>query len=260
MKRFDHLEFESMPEPAGNSAAPSRAGEDIRNEAYFHKMGVVFWLGGDFELALRNYSRALEVNSAFFEGWLGQVRMLIELGEYPEAALWADKALKLFPENAELLAAKAVACSYDGKLDQAMAYSDQSILKENISSRVWLARAQILMNKKSQIAQTCISNAVTVAGELAPIIRLEAGRLLTKNENYYAALEYLSSAVRLLPKSALAWYELGCCQAKLGRAEAAVTLKQALKLNSEWSPAIEALKRVETQGFFSRLFSRLFRR
>ena len=260
MKRFDHLEFDNTRQPTQNGTAPPIPDESIRSEAYFHKAAVIYWLAGDFELALRNYSRALEINSAFLEGWVGQVHMLIELGEYPEAALWADKALKLFPENAKLLAAKAVACAYDGKFEQAMAYSDQSISKEDISSRAWLARAQVLMSKKSQIAETCLSNAIGVAGELAPIVRLEAGRLLARSENYYAALEYLNSAVRLLSKSALAWYELGCCQAKLGRPEAAVTLKQALKLHSDWTPAIEALKGVQTQGFLSRLFSKLFRK
>jgi Flp pilus assembly protein TadD len=41
--------------------------------------------------------------------WTGQVRMLIELKEFHEAKLWADKALEKFPNEPELLAAKAVA-------------------------------------------------------------------------------------------------------------------------------------------------------
>ena len=36
------------------------------------------------------------------------MRMLIELGEFREAKLWADKALERFPHEPELLAAKAV--------------------------------------------------------------------------------------------------------------------------------------------------------
>ena len=35
--------------------------------------------------------------------------MLIELAEYREAKIWADKALERFPHEPELLAAKAVA-------------------------------------------------------------------------------------------------------------------------------------------------------
>ena len=33
-------------------------------------------------------------------GWLGQVQMLVFLGEYPEAELWARKALELFHTTA----------------------------------------------------------------------------------------------------------------------------------------------------------------
>jgi hypothetical protein len=39
------------------------------------------------------------------------VQMLVMLGEHREARLWADKALELFSNNGELLAAKAQACA-----------------------------------------------------------------------------------------------------------------------------------------------------
>ena len=89
--------------------------------------------------------------------------MLIELGEYKEATVWVDKALEMFPEHPELLAAKAVACARDGRMEKAIAYSDNSISKDNVTSIVWLARAEVLFNRKSSIAQNCISKAVIAA-------------------------------------------------------------------------------------------------
>jgi len=62
---------------------------------------------GDFEHALRAYARVLEYNSQNPAAWTGQVRMLIELGEFHEAKVWADKALERFAHEPELLAAKA---------------------------------------------------------------------------------------------------------------------------------------------------------
>ena len=44
--------------------------------------------------------------------------MRIELGEYREAGVWADKALELSPEHPELLALKALACVRDAKRDR----------------------------------------------------------------------------------------------------------------------------------------------
>ena len=42
-------------------------------------------------------------------GWVGQVQMLVQLQEYPEADLWSRKGLELFPNNGELLAGRAQA-------------------------------------------------------------------------------------------------------------------------------------------------------
>jgi tetratricopeptide (TPR) repeat protein len=253
MRRFSWLEF---GDKSDDVAGKSGTGEEIRNEEYFHKQALRYRLAGDFELALRNYSRALEQNSAFFPGWLGQVLMLIELGEYKEAVVWADKALEMFPEHPELLAAKAVACARDGRLEKAIAYSDTSIAKDNVTSAVWLARAEVLLNRKSSVAQNCISKAVAAAGEDEPMIRLQAGRLLNRMEDFAGALQHLRMVSDELPKSALVWFELGRSQAGLGRPEAKASFKQAIKLHPNWSQAEEALRKFKNRGFFARLFGR----
>lgn len=251
MKRFSKLEF-------GDKSRKGKIpqGETVRDQDYFHDQAMRYWLAGDFECALRNYSRALEQNSAFYPGWLGQVLMLIELAEYPEAIVWADKALELFPDHPELLALKAVALARNGKMEKALAYSDNSISKDDVTARCWLARAEVLLNRKSQIAESCIQKAVSIAGDDNAVIRLEAGRLLNKKAGFAAALQYLHEAVDRLPKSALAWYELGLCQARLGRPEAAVTLAESLKLRPNWEPAKDALNRSQNRGFWRRLFGR----
>ena len=256
MKRFTSLEFGDA-EGAGRG---EDRGEEIRNEAFFHERAVESWLGGDFELALRNYSRALEKNSSFFEAWSGQILMLLELGEYPEAIVWADKALDLFPEHPELFAAKAVAFCRDARFDKAMAFSDNSVSKENITSRVWLARAEVLMKRKSRIAENCVSKAMSIAGNSADIIALEAGRLLRRSGKYSAALEYLNSSIRAFPKSALAWYELGCCQDSIGFAEAQVSLKESLNLRPMWELAEARLRNCRGKGPVQRIFNKIFGR
>jgi tetratricopeptide (TPR) repeat protein len=252
MKRFGRLEFDDKKGPRSQQAP----GEEVRDEQYFYDLAMRFWLAGDFEPALRNYSRALEKNNAFFPAWLGQVLMLIELGEYREAAVWSDKAMEMFPEHPELLAAKAVACARDGKIQKALAYSDNSVAQDNITSRVWLARAEVLANRQSRVAESCISKAVSIAGNKSPVVRLEAGRLLNKKGSYSAAMQYLQAAVDELPKSALAWYALGYCQAKLGRSSAKVTLQQCLELHPEWDLPKKALKYAGKSGLIGRLFRR----
>jgi tetratricopeptide (TPR) repeat protein len=251
MDRFSQLEFdEKRPERKRSH------GEQIRDADYFHKKALMYWLTGDFEIALRNYSRVLEQNNTVFDAWAGQVLMLIELGEYKESLVWADKALELFPEHPELLAVKAVACCRDAKLEKAIAYSDNSIGKDNITPRVWLARAEVMMDRKSPVADNCISKAISIAGNAAPVIKLEAARLLRKKGGYSAAIGHLNDVVKIFPKSALAWYELGCCQSKLGLSQSKATLEQCLKLRPGWKIAETAMQKCSGRGFFGRLFRR----
>lgn len=251
MDRFSQLEFgEKSPE---NNLSK---GEPVRNADYFLKVALKYWLAGDFEVALRNYSRVLEQNNLNFEGWIGQVLMLIELGEYKEALIWADKALRLFPEHSELLAAKAIACCRNAKPDKAIAYSDNSIGKDDVTSRVWLARAEVMLSRKSQIVDGCISKAINSAGPNSASIKLEAARLLRKKGNYSAAMSYLNEVVQAFPKSSLAWYELGCCQARLGLPQAHATFKQALQFRPDWDEAKTALKKCTGRGLLGRFFKK----
>jgi tetratricopeptide (TPR) repeat protein len=255
MRRFSRLEFGDKGD--GGTAKPASGGEEMRDAEYFQKQALRYQLAGDFEISMRNYSRALEQDHTFYPGWLGQVMMLIELGELREADVWADKALEMFPEHPELLAAKAVACARDGKMDKAIAYSDNSISKENVTSTVWLARAEVLLNRKSSIAHNCISKALSAAmGEEGSMIRLQAGRLLNRKGDCAGALQYLRAVVDELSKSALVWYELGFAQAKLGRPEAGMSFEQAIKLHPNWRQAEDALRRFNNRGFFSKLFGR----
>jgi tetratricopeptide (TPR) repeat protein len=251
MDRFSQLEFGDAVPEGGRSP-----GEPVRDASYFYREATKYWLAGDYEVALRNYSRVLERNSTVFEAWAGQVLMLIELGEYREADMWAGKAMELFPEHPELLALKAIACARDAKKQQATAYSDNSVGKDNLTPRVWLARAEVFMDRRGPICESCVSKAVTSAGRQAPVIKLEAGRTLRRANNYPLAIQYLKEAVQLLPQAALAWYELGCCQAALGRDEARHSLEQCLRLRPHWTEAETALRKCENRGFFRRLLGK----
>jgi hypothetical protein len=69
-------------------------------------------------------------------------------------------------------------------------------------------------------------------------------------------MQYLRTVVDELPKASLAWYELGFCQAKLGRPEAAISFEEALKYHPNWRAPLDALRKFNNRGFFSKLFGR----
>lgn len=254
MNRFSSLEFED----SGDKDSRKRSGEPIRNVEFFLRRAEQSFLNGDFEVTLRNYSRALEQNSSLLAAWAGQIRMLIELGEYPEALVWGDKALELFPDHPEITALQATACVRDAQFEKALKLSDFSVSRENAGSRVWLARGEVMMKRKSRVAETCVSKAISLAGTSVDLVRLEAGRILLRYGSYNTALENLSQAVRAFPKSALAWYEYGRCQRRMGFPEARVSFEQSLQIRPEWDAAQRGLERSSGSRLLPRFVRRLF--
>jgi tetratricopeptide (TPR) repeat protein len=256
MSRFSSLEFDEAQQHGPHPPT----GESIRDGGYFCREAQIAFLHGDFELALRNFSRALESNAALLDAWAGQIRMLIELGEYPEAMVWADKALESFPDHPELIAAKAVACVRDAKPEKAIGFSDFSISRENVGPWAWLARAEVLMQRKSRIAEECLHKALIGAGSSADLVRLEAARIFVRYGRYASAKEILDQSVRIWPKSALCWYELGRCLARLGFPNAKVSLQQALYIRPHWALAKAELDRLKRIGLVTKVWRRIFAR
>jgi Flp pilus assembly protein TadD len=87
MSRFGNLEFGSEHEE------PAREQFLARDENYLLSQAQQSFEAGRFEQALRAYAKVLEVNPKQPVAWVGQVRAQIELGEFSEARVWADKAL-----------------------------------------------------------------------------------------------------------------------------------------------------------------------
>ena len=141
MSRFVNLEF------GDESEDRSQPGEKalVKDEAYYFGEARAAFEAGNYEQGLRLYSKVLEYNPQNAAAWTGQVRMLIELNEFREAKLWADKALERFPSEPELLAAKAVALGRSGDLQGAMAFSDASIEERGDTPYVWLARGDVML-------------------------------------------------------------------------------------------------------------------
>src|SRR5947208_12666875 len=147
MSRFVNLEF------SGESEDHARQQKSlVKDDGYYFAEARSAFEGGNFESALRLYSKVLEFNPQNAAAWTGQVRMLVELGEFREARLWADKALERFPHEPELLAAKAVALGRGGDLQGALAFSDAAIEERGDTRYVWLARGDVLLARSERRA------------------------------------------------------------------------------------------------------------
>lgn len=248
MSRFGNLEF-------GEQFEDQPQQELVKDEAYYFSQASTAFEIGNFEQALRFYSKVLEFNPQNAAAWTAQVRMLIELEEFREAKVWADKALERFPQFPELLAAKAVALARVGDLDGAMAFSDASIEERGDTSYVWLARGDVLLARKEKRADYCFEKALMLAPNDWFIAWL-ASRVRFYYSQFVLAMKLLEQAIQSNADNFLLWLELGRCQRAvrlIGLAEN--SFRQAVLLNPQCREADLALAQLEQTGIFSRAVS-----
>lgn len=246
MSRFANLEFNDDSRGQNRSQPPPTDAQRHVAEAQ------VAFERADFEQALRSYSRVLEHDPLHVPAWAGQVRALIELGEFHEARLWADKALERFPTEPELLAAKAVALGRCGDLDGAITFSDASIEERGDTPYVWLARGDVLLARGEKRADFCFEKALGRAADW--FTAWLAARIRTFYKQFTLALKLMQQALELKPENPQLWLATGLCQKELGLiGSARRSFQQALQLQPRWHDAERAMSSLAETTVVQRL-------
>jgi tetratricopeptide (TPR) repeat protein len=249
MSRFKNLEFGEHYED--QSLEQSRG---LKDGAFYLGQAKAAFTNGNFEGALRFFSKVIEFDPQNVEAWAGQVRMLIELGEYREAQLWAEKALERFPREPELLAAKAVALARSGSLEEALACSDASIEERGDAPYLWLARGDVMLARKEARADYCLEKALLMSPHDWFIPWL-AARIRYFYRQFALALKLMQKAVEQNATHFVVWLELGHCQLALGLAGPALrSFHQAKELNPD---SVETKRAITEAAQGSGLFGRL---
>jgi len=247
VSRFNNLEFHDEPRREG------RATRILKDESFHLAEAVRAFEDGQFDRALRSFAKVLEFNPENVSAWAGQVRMLIEMEEFPEAKLWADKALEKFPHEPELLAAKAVALGRTGDLGAAIAFSDAALEVKGDTPYVWLARGDVLLARKEKRADYCFEQAFARASGQWMIHWL-ASRIHTVYGMFSKALKEAQQALELEAGKASVWVQIGRCQQAVGLSnQAQQSFHQALHLDPACGEASSALTRLASRGWFGRL-------
>lgn len=249
MSRFGNLEFDSGNEEGFGRPLP------LKDEAHYLAKANAAFEAGRFELALRMFARVMEFNAKLPAAWTGQVRMLIELNEFEEARVWADKALALLPDEGELLAAKGVALARLGDHAGAISYSDSAVESQANTAYIWLARADVLLARKEKRADYCIERALTLANNHWLFLWL-AARMHAFYRQFARALKAAQEALVIEPGRAVLWLQAGECQLALGLAnQARNSFDQARELDPDL-PLQSFLSRVEDTTILDKLAGR----
>ena len=247
MSRFGNLEF------GGEFEEPLHGKPPVKDDRFYLAEAQGAFEQADFEQALRSFARALEQNPANAAAWTGQVRALIELQEFHEAKLWADKALERFPTEPELLAAKAVALGRSGDLDAALAFSDASIEERGDTPYIWLARGDVLLARGERRADYCFDKALAMA--VADwFIQWLAARIRVFYQQFALALKLAQQALERKPDHPILWMLAGRCQKQLGLIGAArQSFQQALTIDPRMREAVSAIASLAETGVVARV-------
>ncbi|HTU25750.1 MAG TPA: hypothetical protein VMF30_10150 [Pirellulales bacterium] len=209
MARFEHLEFgpdandrdQPKLKPEDDERTAMADADDCRRR-------------GQYESALRFYSRALEYDKSLVLSWVGQVQMLVQLGEAPEAELWARKALELFPGNGELLAARAQALCRVGDAAQAGAVCDGAMAAAGRSAFRWQARGEWMLACRQKMDEHCFAKAQELDRDW--LVALESALIYLHYHFPSRAVVRARLATELAPNQYYPWFVRGKAEAELG--------------------------------------------
>jgi tetratricopeptide (TPR) repeat protein len=257
MARFDKLEFNTRGRPEPESDEPAGQATDA---GYWMNKADQSRRGGLYEGALIYYSRALELDRSLVAGWLGQVQMLVQLDELPEAELWSRKGLELFPNNGELLAGRAQAYCRLGDRKQAQANCDGSLQQAGESAYRWLVRGEIMVATRQAMDAYCFDKAQQLDADW--LVPLEVARVYLYYNLPSKALGRARRAVELGPDAHYAWLVQGRCQVDLGLAgPARASLERCLELSPRHAEAQQQLVRLQQWSWSPvKMLRRLFGR
>ncbi len=211
MPRFDHLEFDPQPGEGADDQRP--AGEVEPDGAQWLRKADAERRRGLYENALRYYSRALDLDKSLILGWLGQIQMLILLGENSEAELWARKALELFRGHGDLLAGRAQALARIGDEKQALELCDAALKQEGASAYRWLVRGELMVCARDDVDRHCFDKAVQADSDW--LVPLEIALVYLEYDMPSKGLFRAHQAVEKAPQSFYCWYIQGRCEQQL---------------------------------------------
>jgi len=247
--RFEHLEF--GPDPGEQEReSPAPAGyvppkhDDERTAL---NRADEFRRRGQYENALRQYSRALEQDKSLVAGWVGQVQMLVQLGEAPEAELWSRKALEMFAGNADLLAGRAQALARMGDVKRAGEASDASLAAAGKSAYRWMVRGEWMLAARHKLEEHAFNKAEQIEKDW--LVPLESAPIYLHYRFASRALALARQATEAAPDQYYTWYVRGCAEADVGmKRPATESFQHCLQLCRGHVEAQERLRKLDSDG------------
>jgi len=179
--------------------AIERIREQFLDDSYYARSGNVLRYQGDYEIAIRDFRKALEWNPKNVEALVGMGASLRQMGEKDEAKAFFLRAIEVAPTSAPAHEGLGNLLAQQGRFQE---------------------------------AADCLREALRLDPALAPA-HFRLGVVLLDLNRLEEAKRHLAEAVRLEPTVAQTFYALGAVLSREGKpSEAAAQFRRALRLDS----------------------------
>jgi tetratricopeptide (TPR) repeat protein len=107
---------------------------------------------GFYEDGLACYARVLRHDGYNLDGWIGQIRILVDVGRHEAAAYWSDEAAKRLGWSDLLRNAKAFALASGGMIGEAKEIINVPVRADE-TPMIWLLRGEVFLKIKINFFQ-----------------------------------------------------------------------------------------------------------
>jgi tetratricopeptide (TPR) repeat protein len=133
----------------------AKDGENRRRRTAVQKMLLRardFYFRGFYHDGLTNYARVLSYDERELDAWIGQIRILVDVGRHESAIYWADRALQRFGEIDLIRNAKAFALASGGMIGEAKEVINVPVGADEIPM-IWLLRGEVFLKIRTNFIQ-----------------------------------------------------------------------------------------------------------
>lgn len=192
-----------------------------------------------YDEALAAVDKALALDPAFAEAWLGRGNILSELKRHDDAGAACDKALALQPEFAEAWLGRGNVWRDLGRYEDALSAYDKALQRKPDLAEAWLGRGNTFHEtRRGDEAVAAFDKALALNPALVEAW-LGRGNACHELKRGYEALAAYDKALALNPNMAEAWLGRGNALFETARpAEAAAAFDKALALKPDYADAI----------------------
>jgi tetratricopeptide (TPR) repeat protein len=206
--------------------------------------------------ALEQYGQVLVQDMNQTAAWVGQIRILVDLGRFDDAIYWADKASDSVEKDTMIIFAKALALARTGNIDGAKTLINVPVGK-NEDEMLWLLRGEVLIRVRINFLQRiltphkgigrlgaffCFVKALS-PDQHDPFINQRIGLAYMLAGHHNRAFEHLNLSLKFAPDNPLTMYGLAeCYRMKRDYEHALYFVKKAIAGNPNLDRAFELLE------------------